>query len=451
MEKQTYLTVSALNKYIKYKFDHDPHLKLIYVRGEISNCKIHKSGHLYCTLKDKEAVVRAVMFSGDFRKVTAEIKNGVNVLVVGYVSVYEKAGDFQIYMKELVIDGQGNLFLELEKMKERLGSEGLFALEWKKKLPTYPQKIAIITSQDGAALHDMLTTIRRRYPIVHILIIPATVQGSQAADSIVESINRANERTDIDLILLGRGGGSIEDLWGFNEEKVARAIFASQIPIITAIGHETDTTIADYVADFRAPTPTGAAEIATPNQSELRSNIRNFMNKLEQKLQIVITNKREQLNVYNNAYAFKRPEEKLHIQLQHIMQFSERMEKAFASKILQSRKDFNLVNLMLKRSTPYIVITAEKKQLREYNNSLNKLIKFTIESKKALFFTRNELLQAIDPLKFLQKGYGLLSDEANNIIKSIDNIKIDQTLIVQVSDGQLVCQVKTIKEKNNVK
>ena len=268
MEKR-FLTVGALTKYIKRKFDADPHLHDCLVKGEISNFKQHSSGHMYFTLKDDKARILAVMFSSANRRMKFTPENGMKVLVRGDVTVYEGSGQYQIYVHDMQPDGVGDLYLAFEQLKEKLTKEGLFAVEHKKPIPKFPATVGVVTSPTGAALRDIITTIKRRYPIAKILILPALVQGDQAAPSITDAINQANEKKHgIDVLIVGRGGGSIEELWAFNEEIVARAIYESTIPIISAVGHETDFTIADFVADLRAPTPTGAAELAVPHIDE---------------------------------------------------------------------------------------------------------------------------------------------------------------------------------------
>src|SRR5690606_2508105 len=265
----------ALTKYIKRKFDFDPHLQNVYVKGEISNFKRHTSGHMYFTLKDEKARIGAVMFAQAARSLKFIPENGMNVLLNGEVSVYEPSGQYQIYVKSMEPDGIGALYVAFEQLKERLEKEGLFRKDRKQPIPPYPKTVGVVTSPTGAAIRDIITTIQRRYPIARIIIYPALVQGTQAAPSVANMIRIANERKEADVLIVGRGGGSIEELWAFNEEVVARAIYESDIPIISAVGHETDTTIADFVADLRAPTPTGAAEMAVPNWTELLERIEN--------------------------------------------------------------------------------------------------------------------------------------------------------------------------------
>ncbi|MCY8595248.1 exodeoxyribonuclease VII large subunit, partial [Bacillus haynesii] len=265
MSEISFVTVTALTKYIKRKFDVDPHLEDIWIKGELSNVKIHSRGHIYFTLKDDNARIQSVMFARQNRNLAFTPENGMKVLVRGGISVYEPSGNYQLYAKEIQPDGIGALHLAYEELKKKLSQEGLFDEKYKKPIPAFPSVVGVVTSPTGAAVRDVITTIKRRYPLVKVIVLPTLVQGVNAGESIVSSIKEANRRELCDVLIVGRGGGSIEELWAFNEEAVARAIFSSDIPIISAVGHETDFTISDFVADLRAATPTGAAELAVPN------------------------------------------------------------------------------------------------------------------------------------------------------------------------------------------
>src|SRR3954452_2027983 len=304
MMEQRYLTVNALTKYIKRKFDVDPHLQDVFVKGEISNFKQHSSGHMYFTLKDEKARILAVMFSSYNKRVKFAPENGMKVLLRGEVTLYEPSGQYQIYVKEIQPDGIGDLYLAFEQLKEKLTREGLFAAEHKQSLPKFPNTVGVVTSPTGAAVRDIITTIKRRYPIAKVLILPALVQGDQAAPSITDAINQANEKKHgIDVLIVGRGGGSIEELWAFNEEIVARAIYESTIPIISAVGHETDFTIADFVADLRAPTPTGAAELAVPHIDEWLERVLTKQTRIIRAMKEKISLQKTKLGRLEKSYA----------------------------------------------------------------------------------------------------------------------------------------------------
>ena len=265
---EKYLTVGALTRYLKYKFDSDDNLKKVYLKGEISNFKPHTSGHYYFSIKDDTSKINAVMFSNKVYSLTFTPTDGMKVLVTGRVSIYEATGNYQIYVEEMIEDGLGNLYIAFEQLKQKLAQEGLFDSKYKKTIPKIPSRIGIITAPTGAAIKDILSTIKRRFPICETILFPSLVQGENAALDIVRNIKLA-ENYNLDVLIVGRGGGSIEDLWPFNEEIVARAIFDCPIPVISAVGHEIDYTISDFVADLRAPTPTGAAELAVPNMIHL--------------------------------------------------------------------------------------------------------------------------------------------------------------------------------------
>lgn len=295
---QEYLTVSALNKYIKRKFDVDPYLERVYLTGEISNFRMRANSHQYFSLKDERSKISAIMFKGAFQKLKFTPKEGMKVLVVGRVALYEASGNYQIYIDHMELDGVGALYQALAELREKLNKEGLFS-QPKKTLPRYPKRIAVITSPSGAVIRDIITTVKRRYPITQLVLFPTLVQGDKAAADIVKNIKKA-EAMDFDTMIIGRGGGSIEDLWPFNEESVARAIAASPIPIISSVGHETDTTIADLVADVRAATPTAAAELAVPVLSEEILRIKEKQARLEQAFLHQLQRKKNGLNVCSN-------------------------------------------------------------------------------------------------------------------------------------------------------
>ena len=316
-----YISITRLNNYLKSMFDNNPHLQKVYLKGEISNFKNHTRGHLYFTLKDENSRLSAVMFAGNAKNLSFEPEDGMNVLVEGRISTYPATGQYQIYVDKMELDGLGNLYIEYEKLKKKLAAEGLFDDKYKKEIPKYPSKIGIITAPTGAAIKDILSTIKRRYPICETILFPCLVQGEYAKEDIVKQIKCADEY-NLDVIICGRGGGSIEDLWAFNEEIVARAIFDCKTPIISAVGHEIDFTIADYVADLRAPTPTGAAEMAVPtisevqykiNQLKIRSNkyMTNLLklknDRLNNIIKILLKNKEHQLMMNINTLKLVNP------------------------------------------------------------------------------------------------------------------------------------------------
>ncbi|WP_198508041.1 exodeoxyribonuclease VII large subunit, partial [Bacillus sp. FJAT-42315] len=350
MDVQRYLTVKALTKYIKRKFDADPHLTNVLVKGEISNFKMHSSGHMYFTLKDDQARMLAVMFSSANRSLKFKPENGMQVLIKGDITVYEAGGQYQMYVKAMQPDGIGDLYLAFEQLKKRLEKEGLFDADKKRPLPVYPKVIGIITSPTGAAVRDIITTIKRRYPVAQMLVYPALVQGENAAPSIVSAIEKANDDGRAEVLIVGRGGGSIEELWAFNEEQVALAISASQVPVISAVGHETDVTIADFVADMRAPTPTGAAELAVPHIEEVVEKVVTRKTRLIRAMSEKIRRERKRYETVKSSYIMRNPETLYRQQAERLDRLTEKLVKEQALYLKQTHIRINELTNRLQRS-----------------------------------------------------------------------------------------------------
>lgn len=295
-----YLTVTAVTKYIKYKIDTDDNLKCIFIKGEISNCKYHSTGHIYFSIKDENSILNAIMFSTNAKKLTFTPNDGMKVLITGRISVYEAAGRYQIYVEEMIEDGVGNLYAEFEKLKKKLETKGLFDSNHKKDIPKMPSKVGVITASTGAAIRDIVSTIKRRFPICEIYLFPSLVQGENASKDLVNKLLQA-DNYGVDVIIIGRGGGSIEDLWAFNDEELANTIYNAKTPIISAVGHEVDFTICDFVSDLRAPTPTGAAELAVPNMSDIMINLEHLKIRLNESLNKKIDYNKLLLNNLKNS------------------------------------------------------------------------------------------------------------------------------------------------------
>ena len=417
------LTVTALTKYIKYKFDQDTHLKDLLVEGEISNFKHNTRGHFYFTLKDDNASISAVMFRSDAMKVIFKPQEGMKVLLRGYISVFEQAGSYQIYVKTMHEVGLGNLYQAYLQLKEALEKRGMFDDMHKQTLPAFPQQIAILTSATGAAVRDIIHIINRRYPLVKLVIYPTTVQGDNAKYEIVENIERANQNTDNDLIILGRGGGSIEDLWAFNEAIVAEAIFNSKVPIISAVGHETDFTIADFVADKRAPTPSGAAEIAVPDQLILHRDIQQLKKRIEDTFIKSVEDHKKHLNELLDRYVLKEPERLL-------MPYS-------------ARHDYFIESLRLLHPSRKLKNSQEK--LFDLNTALTKNMTRYLSQKQDRFQTIITHLEYVNPLSIMKKGYTLTKKEGR-IIKSIDHVNPLDTLETEFHDGVIEVTVSKVKK-----
>lgn len=424
MEKQP-LTVSALTKYIKYLFDHDTNLRKVLVKGEVSNFTHHSRGHFYFTLKDEGAQIKAVMFRQHAQAVNFNVEDGMKVIVEGYVTVYVVGGTYQIQVEHLHVDGIGELYLQFEQLKKKLANEGLFDEQYKKPIPRFPKRIAVITSPTGAAIRDILTTIKRRYRLAEVVIFPTLVQGTMAKDSIIQSIHRANEYPHIDVIILGRGGGSIEDLWAFNEEEVAYAIFKSRVPIVSAVGHETDVTISDFVSDRRAATPTAAAELVVPNTQDLLV----YLSQLKSRLSQALTSRYQQLELrlerLKDSFVFKQP---LRLLEQHYYQLDN----------LHKRLEMNSPKAQL--SITQERLTTIRKRLNDYYMNL-------LRTKQHQFERLGEMLELVNPLGILQRGYAIVKKN-NEAIQSIDEVQIGDSLTVELQDGQLQVEVREKGERS---
>ncbi|WP_409301592.1 exodeoxyribonuclease VII large subunit [Peribacillus sp. SCS-155] len=449
MDQDNYLSVSALTKYIRRKFDADPHLQNMYVRGEISNFKQHSSGHMYFTLKDEKARLLAVMFSANSASLKFKPENGMKVLLRGDITVYEQSGQYQIYVKAMSPDGVGDLYLAYEQLKKKLEQKGLFSPRHKKPLPVYPKTVGIITSPTGAALRDILITVKRRYPVVNIIIYPALVQGNNAAKSIARAISIANERKEADVLIAGRGGGSIEELWAFNEEIVAETIFDSAIPIISAVGHETDFTIADFVADLRAPTPTGAAELAVPHMNEILERIMNRKNLLTRSMQEIVNIESTKLGRLEKSYAFRYPRKMYEQKLEQLDKGMERLKRESRRYFLKKNDSIQTLTAALKKQHPHENIERVKESLERHKKTLNRLMENNLRTNTRNFVQMTSTLSALSPLKIMERGYGLVFTDQEQLIKSTEQVSIGENIVVQVKDGNLHCEVRDIKERKS--
>ncbi|WP_269412237.1 exodeoxyribonuclease VII large subunit [Lentibacillus daqui] len=436
-----YLTVTALTKYIKRKFDTDPHLQIIWLRGEISNFKHHSRGHMYLTIKDEYSQVRAVMFAGNNRYLKFVPENGMRVLIKGKIGVYEPQGQYQLYIQQMQPDGIGALYLAFEQLKEKLHKLGYFEESIKKQLPKYPKHIGVITSPTGAAVRDIITTIKRRYPIVETTVIPVLVQGQAAADSIKRAIEYANKLAAFDVLIVGRGGGSIEELWSFNEEIVAQAIFHSEIPIISAVGHETDVTISDYIADLRAPTPTGAAELAVPSQVELMDKIQGFKRSLTKIMTQNITQAETHLNRMKRAYAFRYPEQLVVQKEQELDKLVERVEKGFNQVTADKQRSLQVIEQRLLNQHPRELLEQMKKELKQITKQQRNAMKQIVKRKSVTFANMIDKLSLLNPLETMKRGYAIPYAANGQIIRSIAAVDSNEDISVQLADGLLDCRI----------
>ncbi len=415
-----YINVSDLNKYIKTIFDKDELLKKVYLRAEISNFKNHTRGHLYFTLKDETSRINAVMFLFNTKGLLFTPTDGMKVLVEGKISVYEPNGGYQIYVEKMTEDGLGNLYLKYEELKKELSSKGLFDELHKKSIPKYPTKIGIITAPTGAAVKDILSTIRRRYPICSTILFPTLVQGEGAKENIVKQIEEANKH-DLDVIILGRGGGSIEDLWAFNESIVAYAIYDSKIPIISAVGHEIDYTISDFVADLRAPTPTGAAEMAVPNIIDVKNTINHYVLRSNESINNYLKLLNNHLKSLTESYILKNPLALYEVKEEKLSNYIEYLNK-------------NIFNIINKCNVKYENIINKDILLNPEKIYQNKLHNYNIVINK---------LELLNPLNILSKGYSIIKKD-NMVVKSVKNLKLKDTINIKLYEGNIEATIERI-------
>ena len=413
-----YLTVSQLTRYIKYKLDNDTNLQEVYLKGEISNFKAHTRGHFYFTIKDEGSRINAVMFASSASKVKFTPEDGMKILVTGRISVYEATGGYQIYVNEMMEDGVGNLYVAFEQLKKKLASEGLFDDRYKKPIPKIPERVGVITASTGAAIRDIISTINRRFPLTEVILLPSLVQGEGAKEDIVRQIKRA-EDYNLDVLIVGRGGGSIEDLWAFNEEIVARAIFECPIPIISAVGHEIDFTIADFVADLRAPTPTGAAEIAVPNKTDVINYINQLNLRSRKAVGTILELKKKKLDNIKGHYILNNPLDLYSAKIQKLDYLTESLVKNY--KVIIDKEKIKLNNIKTRSlfSNPLVILDKTKQ-------------------KYALLLSK---LDTLSPLKTLERGYGIikLNDKA---VTSIKDLKQDDLINIELKDGSKKAIIK---------
>ena len=409
--EEEYLTVSQVNAYINKKLKLDVNLQNIYIRGEISNYKTYPSGHSYFTLKDEKSQIPAVMFKGRKHGLKFQPEDGMNVIVKGKIEVYEKDGKYQLYANSITEDGIGDLHIAFEQLKKKLSREGLFDDTHKKEIPKYPQKIGVVTAQTGAAIRDIITTIKRRYPYCEILVFSTLVQGDMAAGQIVRQIRHA-QQYDIDTLIVGRGGGSIEDLWPFNEEIVAREIYACTIPVISAVGHEIDWTISDYVADKRAATPTAAAEIAVPEKREVRYKVNQLTQRANKNINDRLTQNREKIENISQKQIFKNPESIYEIKEMHLDNLIGKLNYTSKNIISENR------NRLLKIESMSVLRKPDE----------------VTKAKREKFLRNVDKLKILNPLLTLKRGYSIAKID-DKVISSAKDVKKGDELDIEFDDG----------------
>ncbi|MCI2031401.1 exodeoxyribonuclease VII large subunit [Limosilactobacillus sp.] len=444
MDRSQYLTVSELTSYLKQKFDRDPYLKTVYLTGELSNFRLRQR-HQYFSIKDENAVIDAVMFERQFRKVNFRPETGMKILVVGHIGLYERSGRYQIYVDRMEPDGLGALYLQFEQLKKKLGAEGLFD-QIPRPIPQFPKRIAVVTSLDGAVIRDINTTVRRRYPIAQVVLFPTVVQGEKAAADIARQIKRANQIGNFDTMIIGRGGGSLEDLWPFNEEVVARAIADSQIPIISSVGHETDTTIADLVADQRAATPTAAAELATPNRlADVLMTIQDDRNRLNNTLSNLIDFDRKQLKKQLQSYIFQQPSRLYENYAQKLDQLTQMLNNDAESLVKDRLSTVQQLQSRLQINSPKHTIDQAQEKVSQLRDRLLNSVKSDQKQRQQKFTGLLQQLDSLSPLKVMGRGYTYVTYR-RSVVNSVKEVRTGQQVTLHFNDGKATAKITGTKE-----
>ena len=444
MEK--YLSVTTLTKYLKMKFDKDPYLERVYLTGQVSNFR-KRPTHQYFSLKDDHAVIQATIWSGIYQKLGFDLEEGMKINVIGRVQVYEPSGSYSIIIEKAEPDGVGALAIQFEQLKKKLTEEGLFQERFKQPLPQFAKRIGVVTSRSGAVIRDIITTVSRRFPGVDILLYPTKVQGDGAAEEIARNIARANQREDLDVLIIGRGGGSIEDLWAFNEEIVVRAIFESRLPIISSVGHETDVTLADFVADRRAATPTAAAELATPvTKLDVLTHLQNQEKRMATAVQNVLSRKKEALKKCSQSVIFRQPERLYDGYLQRLDQLQLRLKQSLRTRISDNKQLVQARTHQLVQLSPITKIQRYQDRLGQLDKLLRSQMALVYDAKVAEVKRLSEALLMLDTSRIVARGYAIVKKE-ESVIDSVENLKKKDQVTLLMRDGQVELEVKDVKTK----
>ena len=442
-----YLSVSSLTKYLKLKFDRDPYLERVYLTGQVSNFR-RRPNHQYFSLKDEQAVIQATMWAGTFKKLDFELEEGMKINVVGRVQIYEPSGSYSIIIEKAEPDGIGALAIQFEQLKKKLSEAGCCDERHKQPLPQFVKKIGVVTSPSGAVIRDIITTVSRRFPGVEILLFPTKVQGEGSSQEVAANIALANEREDLDLLIVGRGGGSIEDLWAFNEEVVVQAIFESRLPVISSVGHETDTTLADFVADRRAATPTAAAELATPvTKTDIISWISERQNRAYQAGLRVIKRDQERLGKLAKSVIFRQPERLYDGYAQKCDHLTSRLKSTVEQQVQQASQAQQLLNQRLLAVDLERNIRRYKERIEALKRLLTSQVTSQYESQLARFAKAQDALLSLDTSRIIARGYAMVQ-KGDKVISSVTEVAKGEQLSVQLKDGQLEVEVKNAKKEN---
>ena len=444
MEK--YLSVTTLTKYLKMKFDKDPYLERVYLTGQVSNFR-KRPTHQYFSLKDDHAVIQATIWSGVYQKLGFDLEEGMKINVIGRVQVYEPSGSYSIIIEKAEPDGVGALAIQFEQLKKKLTEEGLFQERFKQPLPQFSKRIGVVTSRSGAVIRDIITTVSRRFPGVDILLYPTKVQGEGSAEEIARNIARANRRNDLDLLIIGRGGGSIEDLWAFNEEIVVRAIFESRLPVISSVGHETDVTLADFVADRRAATPTAAAELATPvTKLDLLAHLQNQEKRMATAVRSVLSKKQEALKKCSQSVIFRQPERLYDGYLQRLDQLQLRLKQSLRTRISDNKQLVQARTHQLIQLSPVTKIQRYQDRLGQLDKLLRSQMALVYDAKVAEVKRLSEALLMLDTSRIVARGYAIVKKE-ESVVDSVENLKKTDQVTLLMRDGRVELEVKDVKTK----
>jgi len=444
MEK--YLSVTTLTKYLKMKFDKDPYLERVYLTGQVSNFR-KRPTHQYFSLKDDRAVIQATIWSGVYQRLGFDLEEGMKINVVGRVQVYEPSGSYSIIIEKAEPDGVGALAIQFEQLKNKLAEEGLFQERFKQSLPQFSKKIGVVTSRSGAVIQDIITTVSRRFPGVEIVLYPTKVQGEGAAKEIARNITRANERDDLDVLIIGRGGGSIEDLWAFNEEIVVRAIFESRLPIISSVGHETDVTLADFVADKRAATPTAAAELATPvTKLDLLTYLQNQEKRMTTAVKHTLSKKQEALRILSQSVIFRQPERLYDGYLQRLDQLQLRLKQGLNAELVRNQQKVQEQSHRLEQLSPIIKIQRYQDRIQQLKKLLRSQMAVTYDAKVAEVKRLSEALLMLDTSRIVARGYAIVK-KGEVVVASAKDLKENDQVSLLMRDGQVELEVRDVKTK----
>ena len=442
MEK--YLSVTTLTKYLKMKFDKDPYLERVYLTGQVSNFR-KRPTHQYFSLKDDRAVIQATIWSGIYQKLGFDLEEGMKINVIGRVQVYEPSGSYSIIIEKAEPDGVGALAIQFEQLKKKLSEEGLFQERFKQAIPQFAKRIGVVTSRSGAVIQDIITTVSRRFPGVEIVLYPTKVQGEGVAEEIARNIARANEREDLDVLIIGRGGGSIEDLWAFNEEIVVRSIFESRLPIISSVGHETDVTLADFVADKRAATPTAAAELATPvTKLDLLTYLKNQEKRMATAVQNTLSKKIEALRGLSQSVIFRQPERLYDGYLQRLDQLMLRLKQGLNGELVRNQQKVQAQIHRLEQLSPNVKIQRYQDRIQQLQKLMRSQMAVIYDAKVAEVKRLSEALLMLDTSRIVARGYAIVKKE-DTVVSSANDLKKNDQVMLMMRDGQVELEVKDVK------